>query len=667
MSFLQDQVKQARIGDDAGWALQFFQRIGNALNPEGYVIDSSRYYAKIEATLVSVDTTGSGSFEGGTFKFTIQNLTDEDYQMIWPAVEDLRPGAIGLSLFWRDANSDFGAMLRNAIGFPQGLDGSIQDALVAILAPTKVKRVAATNTYDVEIEAVEYISARLRRQLTQSLEAENFAQALQLVTERAQLSSPIQLHGANPPAPDLTSPTDAANGLQRVSFSPGMTYGAVVKRIARAVEIATGRLGRSTLLIRDGKLHVGVRPVPLEGEPKRLDLDSGLLLVEEETQGDEGADKRFKLTCKGRADIKPGDVLTFPWSPDDFAKIVPDFATAALGSFLAPVVPDLTSAGAMVQLYVESVKHTLSRTAGFTSLITGVKLTGTYAPYPAGVGWAYDAPPASTATEGAGSRPSTGDAAADAAARIRRLTQRTLETLKTLEVAEVRSVTVNASGRVEPPSQTETVYEGVQRTDPFGNGTRRSQIQRDPATRLSHLAYATPFAWGLCGLVLPRYPGTRVVLGYRNGNGNDPVDLGSVWESGTGPRSQPGDYWLSLPVDVPANRRESVPDSTSAPQFHDGKVTQDLIDAEGKRIIEVGEITIRAGKQQLQSAGQRPNPPGEADCITIEHRKEGSKIVMKPNGDIEIVCKNFKIDAQTKITLKAPNVDVEVTGAMEVK
>ncbi|MEK8105538.1 hypothetical protein NKG94_11055 [Micromonospora sp. M12] len=54
------------------------------------------------------------------------------------------------------------------------------------------------------------------------------------------------------------------------------------------------------------------------------------------------------------------------------------------------------------------------------------------------------------------------------------------------------------------------------------------------------MTYLTPFAWGGCGLILPRYPGTRVALAYRNGAPDDPVEVGALWPTGHAPVSQPG-------------------------------------------------------------------------------------------------------------------------------
>jgi uncharacterized protein involved in type VI secretion and phage assembly len=175
----------------------------------------------------------------------------------------------------------------------------------------------------------------------------------------------------------------------------------------------------------------------------------------------------------------------------------------------------------------------------------------------------------------------------------------------------------------------------------------------------------TPFAWGKCGLVLPRYPGTRVLVGYRNGEADDPMALGALWESGHGPESEAGDWWLILPVDVPENQRAQL-DDTSTPQEHNGKVSHDLIDATGKRAIEVAQLTITVGPDKLQQVGSRPKHGADDIGVTIEHK--GAKVMIKSDGTIVLeAAKNIELKAPSgDISLTAQNVKVHVSGSMDV-
>ncbi len=183
-------------------------------------------------------------------------------------------------------------------------------------------------------------------------------------------------------------------------------------------------------------------------------------------------------------------------------------------------------------------------------------------------------------------------------------------------------------------------------------------IQRPSPSPVDGAPYLTPYAWGKTGLVLPRYPGTRVLVAHRNGSSDDPVDAGALWESGHGPDSQPGDWWLILPVAVPEDQRSSLPDDQE-PREHTGKVSQDLIDADGNRVIEAGEFVIRVSRNSLKSAGERPDRASDADSITIEHADGGSKITMKSDGSIQIKGTNIELNASAKITLKASAVEVQ--------
>jgi len=171
----------------------------------------------------------------------------------------------------------------------------------------------------------------------------------------------------------------------------------------------------------------------------------------------------------------------------------------------------------------------------------------------------------------------------------------------------------------------------------------------------------------LCGLVVPRYPGTRVVLVHRNGQALQPVDIGALWESAQGPDTLAGDWWLILPAGIDDDKREKASGATQPkPWFKE--VTNDLIDADGNRVIHVGELTIRVGKLTL--AGDRPDRAPLKEGVTIEHAagdaritidKDG-KIRVEANGDLELVSK------QGDIALQAPqgSVNVSVADSMEV-
>jgi hypothetical protein len=230
------------------------------------------------------------------------------------------------------------------------------------------------------------------------------------------------------------------------------------------------------------------------------------------------------------------------------------------------------------------------------------------------------------------------------------------------EVGEVRAMTSKSQG--DSLSQTLKVDIGLVPGQGKLNEASRLAIQHPGMTNRSDVPYLTPFAWGKCGLVLPRYPGTRVLVNYHNGSSDDPIEVGSLWEAERGPDSEQGDWWLILPVG--ASTVEPAEDN--APEEHNGPVTHDLIDAQGNRVIEVGEITIRVSDPQSMSDQPRPNRGDAQQAITLEHKKAGSTIVMDKDGNITITAaKDITLDASKGvINMKAKDVKVKVDNAMDV-
>jgi hypothetical protein len=323
-------------------------------------------------------------------------------------------------------------------------------------------------------------------------------------------------------------------------------------------------------------------------------------------------------------------------------------AMAAVGGGLLPSLGLGEMGPGKVTLYVQSVSHKLGRTTGFVTTVTGVSIDSPEA--------AWDARSNARRDTCAGDEPEKSSPAGRAAQAQRRLVQRELARRTFTQVAEVRAV--NIAGTDEPPAQTLTLWRGLGNGDGGVNQSRRMPIQRPSDSVAEGVPYASPFAWGKCGLVLPRYPGTRVVVAHRQADRGEPIDIGALWESGQAPDSQAGDWWLILPVDVTSNKRQSVADNVT-PDAHGGKATNDLIDADGNRVMEVGSFTLRFVTDGLSDAGTRPSA-AEPDAVTIEHAEGDSRIVMKKDGSIEIKGKNITLDAGSgDIVLKAGAVKVQ--------
>jgi hypothetical protein len=179
--------------------------------------------------------------------------------------------------------------------------------------------------------------------------------------------------------------------------------------------------------------------------------------------------------------------------------------------------------------------------------------------------------------------------------------------------------------------------------------------------------YATPFAFGKFGLILPRYAGTRVFLVHRDGDSEDPVDVGALWTRGTAPASEPGDWWLTLPAEVPADKRGHIADDAPIEEPSD-KASNDLIDADGSRVIEVGRLRIRVGHDLLGDAGVRPEAAPASTTVSIEH-EQGSKITIDQDGNVAVVsAKKLDLVAEEGVTIEAgTDIILKVGGVVDVK
>src|SRR6185369_6944753 len=82
--------------------------------------------------------------------------------------------------------------------------------------------------------------------------------------------------------------------------------------------------------------------------------------------------RQFKLTLKGRPDLKPGDMVEFDSPPEDVSKTSGGFGGAAADWLKGPLLASLgdTAFKNGVQLYVNSVEHKLGRTSGFVTTVT---------------------------------------------------------------------------------------------------------------------------------------------------------------------------------------------------------------------------------------------------------------------------------------------------------
>jgi hypothetical protein len=297
------------------------------------------------------------------------------------------------------------------------------------------------------------------------------------------------------------------------------------------------------------------------------------------------------------------------------------------------------------------VVHNLTPAGGFTTQVTALS----YPETPANPPWEPFHSSADKPRAAGGAGPP--DTASAVARKVRDLAFAALGRLRFPTVAEVRSVTAKGTG-IEPPAQTLTVWEGVGGETAQACASRRLPIERERAVQRDAVATLTPFAWGRCGLALPRYPGMRVMLGFGGGNVEDPVEVGALWGPGDRMESEAGDWWLKLPV---GQSTSALTDKND--HFPSGQVVNDLTDAKGNRIIEVGKLTVRVGQPpKIEARPEAADPP-----VSIEHVDSKASITIDQQGKITIKGKSIDMDAMGgTVTISAAVVDVKVSGQMKV-
>lgn len=686
------------IGNEAGWLLTFHreEREGTTVFPGAKVapeIGRGDYYAEIRASMPE-------GLEGGVYTFVIEGMTDEHYRLI--ARHPGAPEYVKLHLFWMDTNASPLGYLKNVAGLTDiGGAGAGDDTLVAVLKIVSVTRRAGARRYETTITAREWVYERVSRWRFCPATASDPPPQTTASDMSAAVDQLLQGSGArlrsgdysfDNPTPHPSHPPEPVEhqGAQTITLERGRTLVELLRRLGGLMEEGSNRYGRGMFLIRDGKLHVGTRPIPLAGEgtpPKRLTLRAGLIETEvlddvvidpnfrqcQNPPSDPPKRRQFKLTLKGRPDLKPGDTVEFLPPPEDVSTTIAGVGGSIRDFINGPLFPSLGGEDFQnaVTLYVASVEHRLGRRSGFVTTLTGVELGSNPTEK-----WDWRTP--THARSGEPEQASHASAEVEAARAVRTVSLAAAEARSFPEVGLVRAMTT--SGTDEPPSQTLNIWRGLAPNDGRAGRARRLAVPSRSPHPATGVPYLTPFAFGKSGLVLPRYPGTRVLVDHRQGLSDDPVELGAFWESGHGPDSQAGDWWLSLPAAVPAAQRASIADE-ERPQDYTGKVSQDLIDADGNRVIEVGELMIRVGRDQLHDAGTRPER-GDADTITIEHAAGGAVIVIDQNGKVKITAKQVEIDAgdgdiklkgknielkaETNVKMEATAVDVKVSDAMDV-
>jgi hypothetical protein len=637
-------------GNFAGWMITFHKVDGNKIGEETLVVNSDQYDADLSAKLES-------GLSGGTFTFVIEGLSDDDYKKL------LTSQAARLHLYWRDTTSIPSSLLSTAglttlLPKPKMSSNDDDPTLIAELAlRPRIRRRTGTRHYEAVIEAEHWIFYQLKKQhvtdaMLKSLKDTNPLDAIKTLVKDI-ITIETYPH---------TAWTTLKSSVQN-SLKEGQTLFEALNKLGELLREALPFTGHDLFVIRKGSLHVGFRSIPLPSgaEAKALTAEVGLVEAERLEMGNDEAKKphTFRLTMRGYPDIQPGDVVSFdPPSEEPITQTSPKggiFADILKASPLGSLGKSSKAESAL--LCVTHIDHHQGRTSGFVTFVNGVVIQGNdqkaWQPVEKDKPKSSDSAVPATSNEGR------------AAQSFKKAIGDAIQEIQGTEVGEVRKVTTK--GSTEPPGQTVDVWRGLEAGDGKVNGTRRLSIRRKSPSPVGGVPYSTPFAWGKCGLVIPYYVGTRILMTHRGGKAEDPIVTGAVWESGKGPESKAGDWWLGLPVDVPENQRASIPESDTPRIPENLKASNDLIDGEGRRIIEVGEFIIRIGKKALQEAGKRPERKSEQnDTITIQHLDGECLLTLKADGTIILKGKKVEIEAVETITMKAKDVKISVQNAVDI-
>jgi hypothetical protein len=622
-----------QIGAVAGWKLELTPAAvgGSAGRGKTTRFSSEQYRGSVEATLVS-------GLAAGSYSIVVEDVSDDDFQELTRLAHGADPLEARLYLFWTDVP------IAKLAG----------DGLIAVLRVTGLRRRPGKWRYEMVVEGREWVYDRVMLPCP-ALSAKG------PVAAAADIARELGIELSPPPTPVITDEVRTTDPKLKAIDELRQLETAMVSQAAKA-KPPRPRAGLGMYLIRDGKLQLGPdRLRVLPGRPV-LDAGTGLLFLERNgavredetavTAEDKDPPRRdlFVATLRGRPDLKPGVVVDFT-APEQGAM------GEALGFALGPA-PQI-AAGKTVTAYVQEVSHRLSREQGFLTVARCVAAAS-------GVGdlnlverlW-FD-----------GTTPDAASGGASGETFLVRLFDRARDGARPdrwPDIAQVRAIHLGAEG--QEPAQTEKLWRGLEVHDGQVYAAARQPYAKEKK-ELGSAPYLTPFAYANCGLVLPRYPGTRVLLVNRGGDPSDPVDVGALWGRGAAPNAaEVGDWWLILPVDLDGDQAAvgSIADGEEGLAKRTDFATNDLTDARGNRVIEVGKLTIRIGKDHLLPPGVRPEVA--SDPVTIEHAGGNARIVIAQDGSITIEsAKTVTIKGTEGIALETTK-DITLTagGHVDVK
>lgn len=644
-SFLEAAADPARVGFDAGWKVEFRKAgtDGAPTDDEKLQLTRGNYFATVRVAR-------SASFRAATFDIVIEGLRDEDHNKIVGA-----PYVFArLLLGWRDLGSGAGAPFSDIAAIVTNSDGSDGNYTEVIHGRIHTyERLSGEFKYTTHIAGIDRYFHTLRTTIAKKIEV----RAGDPATRYAELlchqgGVPIVKHQANGPF----EPIDEVIEIR-----------ADLKLAAALHTVAVHSQGRGEdnmipMYMGVDGLHVGQwmgTSTASTLSAKRLDIAGGLVEVRPyisptSSEGDPSAEPanpfapatvlRYQAITRGRADIGIGDLVEVEVEEPTPGSLAPTTASSVLGG-LGDVAKGIAQAfGAQVaanytEFRVVDVVHALNRSIGF---VTTLRLER----QPDGEPQATDHRDVPDGRET--------DEAARAAAALSAVARAERAEVQALDIALVRAQSTHiqdVDGR-EFRGQRIDIDEGLRRTGQANASTNAPPVE--VATRLVNKPYLTPFAFGQTGLVIPHYPGMRVVDLHYRGEVSNAIVAGCLWPQGFEPASELGDYWLSLPVGFATNERDDTPADADIPQ---AKSVHDLIDGDGGRAVHVRGLRISIGENKMLAVGTRPSN-ATADELLIEH-KSGAKIQIDADG-------NISISTSGNITFDAKKITMNIKDSVEV-
>lgn len=652
-------------GTVPAWAVVFATK-------DPVTVSSDTYDGSVSATLPA-------DLTGGKYEVVIEGMTDEDYQRIHRTGDT--PLVAAIHLWWQDSPTGVLGDLAQFTGLNHPRGAISPDpppfSLVAVIRVDRLWRRPGPRRFDVVVNGRELAVALLSDTPATPIPVPNLSAAVRSIALDAGVT--VQTYGLDDIQPPPGAKTEA------VPIPPGTALFALTSILEHRARPLLGLYGQPLAVIRDNIVHVGVwanetgtRLPVLRG----VDDDSGLLAIargsarqREQQAGVRPDAPRSRLTLQvttlGRPDLKPGDTLVLELPPEDFPTVEPPSIAATLLTAV-PRLPfgDIGPDPDQVSCRITEVSHRISREEGFVTVVQAFILAG------GDDGWDLGGSTPVPEVRGA---PTIGEPQADPAqafaTRLRDAT--TSLTADTAGRARSRVGLVHdhpGDSDSGTPKHTSDVWYATLPPD-GGIGTAQRVHVEDGHAEAHQVPYATPFAWGNYGLALPRYPGVRVLLVDGAGAPGEYVDVGALWQQGEGPDAKPGDYWLALPVRIPAVNREHLQDpSQQLP--NDGPASHDLIDADGVRIIETSQFVLRVTDDLTQVPGRPvPDPDAGAGSVVIETKSTqdglSARIVLLADGSASITATAITFDTSGfggDIELRANNVRVRLAdgGTMDV-